>query len=246
MRTEDEPGERAADTQAQERLLLLGLTGLGLAHELSSPLTTIGLSLELLAEALRSGSTSGEAAAAQLDSTVLRVRRLGTLIQRFRHFAQGDAGVPSVVALDAIADAVMGLVRPALAELQVRRLHRGDRDEAARALVDPLLLEQAVACLVLNAADALGERPQGAVYLRVARWAREGADEVGIIVDDDGPGFAAVAAASRPGHSTKGSAGMGVGLALAGEIARAAGGRLVLENRAAGGARAVIVLPRQA
>ena len=45
------------------------------------------------------------------------------------------------------------------------------------------------------------------------------------------------------GHSTKGASGMGVGLALASEIATRSGGALEVSNRPEGGACVALVLP---
>lgn len=227
-------------TSPSDKLLTLGLVGLGLAHELNSPLTASGLGLELLADRLRSADPpDAEATAEAVERILGRVQRMAALVDRFRRFARGEGGRPAPTSPDAIVDEVHELVRPALAETSNIRLLRGDRLPEARVVVDRILLEQAVAIAVLNAADAIGEGA-GNITLHVAAYAP---GWVRLDVDDDGPGFDSVNDSVELGYSTKGDDGMGVGLALATRIVESAGGSLEALNRDEGGARIRICLP---
>lgn len=227
---------------SDDRLLTLGLAGLGLAHELNTPLTTLGLHLELLSEQVRAGAAPPSAVAAQLDTATAQVRRMGALIQRFRRFARGEAGVLEVVAVDELLDETLGVVRPALAEAASAQVKIGARLPGVAVEVDRLLLSQALSCLVFNASDLVGEGAASSVEL----WARLASDgeTVSLEVEDDGPGFADADSAAQAGWSSKGRGGMGVGLAFAAELAYRLGGRLDLGNRPEGGARASVHLPR--
>lgn len=225
---------------SDDRLLTLGLAGLGLAHELNTPLTTLGLRLELLAEQVRAGTLPPAAMAAQLDGAAAQVQRMGRLIDRFRRFARGEPGVAEVVTVDQVLDEAMHIVRPALAEAAVARIRVGARLPGLQILVDPLMLSQALSCLVFNASDIVGEGRATTVELS-ARLHDE--DTVMLLVEDDGPGFADASSAAQAGWSSKGRGGMGVGLAFAAELAYRLGGRLELDNRAEGGARAALHLP---
>lgn len=227
-------------TSASDKLLTLGLVGLGLAHELNSPLTASGLGLELLADRLRGPAPPDPLAAAESVERILgRIRRMAALVDRFRRFAKGEGGRPARVALDAIADEVHELVRPALAETSDIDLLRGSRLAEGEVFVDRILLEQAVAIAVLNAAEAIGDA-EGCITLHVCEhvpgWVR-------LDVDDDGPGFDSISDSVELGYSTKGNEGMGVGLALATRIVESAGGTLEPLNRDEGGARIRICLP---
>src|SRR5204863_2066916 len=78
-----------------------------------------------------------------------------------------------------------------------------------------------------------------------------GHDEVRVTVDDDGPGIAPhlIDAMFTPfrqaaTHDAALNAGAGLGLYIARDLAERDGGRLALVNRAAGGLRAELVLPR--
>lgn len=219
--------EHRADT-----LLTLGLIGLGLAHELSSPLTATALGLELLTFRLRSDDPPSPAEAAdEIDRALGRVQRMGQLVDRFRRFARGEDGMPERIALDQIADAVIGIARPALAELSTVTLSRARRASEAYVVADRLLLEQAVAIVVLNASDAL-ESFRGAGHIEVSVLLTPDGPVLEVV--DDGPGFPDALDPTAVGVSTKGEAGMGVGLALAGRIVASAGGRLLTANRGDG------------
>lgn len=224
-----------------ERLLTLGLAGLGLAHELNTPLTTLGLRLELLTEQVRAGHLDAEALANQLDAARAQAQRMGTLIQRFRRFARGEPGLPEVVGVETLLEDTLQLVRPALAEAAATSLTWTGLP-GVEVKVDRLLTVQALSCLVFNASDLLGEGRATTVHIS-AELDGSG-DAVRIQVADDGPGFADPEAAVRLGWSSKGGRGMGVGLTFAAELAARMGGRLVLENRAQGGAQVTLVVPR--
>ncbi|MCB9539656.1 MAG: hypothetical protein H6704_25880 [Myxococcales bacterium] len=223
----------------QERLLTLGVMGLGLAHELQSPLTATALGLELLALRLRGDDPPGAAEVAdEVERTLERVRRMAALVQRMRAFAKAGGGADEAVDLNRAADEALALTRPALSELSAARLVRGAQDAVPLVRGDRLLLEQAIGCLIINAADALGaaEGAERTVTVAVRRLA----DGAALEVLDDGPGFPDAEAARAPGVSSKGEAGMGVGLALVELVARDAGAILEIGNRPDGGARAAL------
>jgi nitrogen fixation/metabolism regulation signal transduction histidine kinase len=104
---------------------------------------------------------------------------------------------------------------------------------------DPDQLEQMLINLLANAADA--SLANGAKPVR-ATWKINGAG-VQIIIEDRGLGIANPENLFVPFYTTK-SAGSGIGLALAQQIARAHGGEISLVNREDGeGARATVRLP---
>jgi len=233
----------SAPERVPDKLLAMGLAGLGLAHELNSPLTATALGLELLAVRLRSTTPPDpEVAADAVDRLLGTVRRMGTLVDRFRRFARGDGGRPTSFPLDDAVDEVQVLIRPALSEVTDVRLRRGAATPDASVFIDRILHEQAIAIAVLNSADALGE---GGGVITVSTGHVD-AGFAAIFVDDDGPGFPSPTDSAELGYSTKGGNGMGVGLALATGIIEGAGGRLTTVNRDGGGARVRMILPLRA
>jgi nitrogen fixation/metabolism regulation signal transduction histidine kinase len=103
---------------------------------------------------------------------------------------------------------------------------------------DPDQLEQMLINLLANAVDA--SLTNGAKPVRVT-W-RSSDEDVEIVIDDSGMGVANPENLFVPFYTTK-SAGSGIGLALAQQIARAHGGEISLVNREEGGARATVRLP---
>jgi two-component system, NtrC family, nitrogen regulation sensor histidine kinase NtrY len=104
---------------------------------------------------------------------------------------------------------------------------------------DPDQLEQMLINLLANAADASLANGSGPVC---ATWTPSDGG-VQIVIEDRGLGIANPENLFVPFYTTK-SAGSGIGLALAQQIARAHGGEISLVNRKDGdGARATVRLP---
>lgn len=99
--------------------------------------------------------------------------------------------------------------------------------------------------LVENALEALGQRPAGERTMTVT--VRQDAEGLLLKVSDNGPGIPAGARHRifRPGYSSKG-AGRGLGLYLALERVRRAGGEIRVESSEGGGARFAVRIPVRA
>lgn len=212
-----------------------------LSHELRSPLTSIlGM-----AETLAQGGQGAGAEQAQLGLDILSEgRRLNRLIENLLDMTRLQSGLLAPVRewQDPSEIAHMTCQRLA-ASLPMHKLHT----EAAAALplikVDFRLIENALANLILNAAR---HTPQGGeIILRV----RTDHASLSFDVSDQGPG---VDEAWREKIFEKfvrapGSAngGMGLGLYIAREFARAHGGELSLKPQAGPGATFSLALPLQ-
>lgn len=225
---------RMYTSAVNERMTRMGLVGLGLIHELNTPLSTTALALELLAERLDGPDPpSAEVAAAEVRSALARVRRMGELVQRLRGLAKGQPAQAVTVDLDAVLDAAAQLARATLSEMATPvKIVRTSTAGRAQALVEPMLLERAILLLVLNAAEAAACAGEPTVWI--------GRDGQCLSVRDNGPGFGDLGAAQSLGESTKGT--MGVGLNFAQLLISEMNGRLRLGNHADGGAWARIEL----
>ena len=159
------------------------------------------------------------------------------MIDEYLAFARGEGGeaVDTVNLRDLIDDVTRGAVR-AGAKVSV------EADPALNVRVRPNALKRALSNLVGNAA-AHGEH----VSISAAMCTAGGVE---IAVDDDGPGIPedrfeeAFTPFSRLDESRNQNAkGVGLGLAIARDVARGHGGDVVLARSDLGGLRAVIRLP---
>jgi len=195
------------------------------SHDLRTPLTRLKLALALAEPSKRTAEMKGD------------VAEMEHMIDEYLAFARGEGGeaVETVRLLDLIDEVSEGAVR-AGAEVKV------EADPDLYVEVRPNALKRAISNLVMNAA-VYGEhiavvakpRPQGGVE---------------ILVDDDGPGIPeeryeeAFKAFARLDESrNQNTKGVGLGLAIARDVARGHGGDLTLDRSPLGGLRAVVRLP---
>jgi two-component system osmolarity sensor histidine kinase EnvZ len=195
------------------------------SHDLRTPLTRLKLELAL----------------AEPGSRVQAMKRdlfdMEHMIDEYLAFARGQGGeIVEVTGLRGLIEEVSEGASRAGANVQVAA------DPALSAAVRPLALKRALANLVMNAA-VHGE------HVEVA--ARPGPDGgVEIVVDDDGPGIPVESYedAFRPFSRldearNQNLKGVGLGLAIARDVARGHGGDVTLGKSPMGGLRATVRLP---
>ena len=203
----------------EQRTLLLS----GVSHDLRTPLTRMTLELSMM--------DAPEAEALRGDVEAMR-----RIIDTFLDFARADATADwartdaTAIVREAVAEAALG------PDVTVE----GPDGEVMR--VSPTGLRRAVGNLLRNAAR-YGER--------IAVSVQASAHALVVAIEDDGPGIAAAdrETAMRPfarlDHARQGIEGnVGLGLAIAQDVARAHGGVLRLGRSDMGGLKAEIVLPR--
>jgi len=205
------------------------------SHELRTPLSKIREGLALLQDG----------ALGELDARKLRVvqiaraacereiRMVTTLLDLSRLRAGSPIRLRESTSLDAVLHAAIEGER---AEAQQRgvTLEVVTPGEPPTGLLDPALMERAIANLVRNAI-AVSSRGQVVTIERSFEPAPEGPPRVRIVVRDQGPGVPAEirsnlfdAFVTRPVPNSGKTFGSGIGLALAREVARAHGGDLNL------------------
>ena len=224
----------------------------GLAHEIRNPLSTIGLNLELLAEAL-----GGTEPRPEDDRKQARVRRMLTTVQRecghladildaFLAFAK--AGEPELepADLNALVRQFAEFFRPTAKEHGVRLTVLAAPD-LPPVMLDDRLMRQVLMNLALNAQQALAAAGTPAPHVEIAtrpilRAAAGGAVELS--VSDNGPGVppARKAAMWDPFVSSK-PGGSGLGLPTVKKIVEGHGGRIHCETGGGRGTTFAIALP---
>ena len=110
-----------------------------------------------------------------------------------------------------------------------------------RAEIDPTLLAQALQSIVLNAAQAMGDRP-GEVHLTLC----EEEDRILLDVEDDGPGIApeVLPLIFQPFFTTK-TRGTGLGLSIARRNVESLGGTIDVTTELGRGTRFRLAFPRK-
>jgi two-component system osmolarity sensor histidine kinase EnvZ len=195
------------------------------SHDLRTPLTRLKLELALAEPSKRTAEMKGD------------VAEMEHMIDEYLAFARGEGGeaVEIVRLRDLIEEVSQGAVR-AGAEVSV------EADPELMAEVRPNALKRALSNLVMNAAV------HGEHVAVAARPRSQGGVE--ILVDDDGPGIPedryeeAFKAFGRLDEARNQNAkGVGLGLAIARDVARGHGGDITLDRSPLGGLRAVIRLP---
>jgi two-component system sensor histidine kinase CreC len=211
-----------------------------LTHETKAPLSAIRASAELLEE----GPPAPDQARF-LANIRSETERLQQLVDRILELSALEArrslAERAPVSLATIAAEVAGSSEPLLAQKGLRLAVEVEPEAVVPG--DPLLLRQALLNLVHNAIR--WSPPGGEVRVE----ARAFAAAVVVVVTDGGPGLPDYALArafekfyslAPPGEAK----GTGLGLPFVREVAALHGGSAGLENRAEGGARAVLTLAR--
>jgi two-component system, OmpR family, osmolarity sensor histidine kinase EnvZ len=195
------------------------------SHDLRTPLTRLKLALALAEPSKANAAMKGD------------VVEMEHMIDEYLAFARGEGGegVETVRLRELIEQVSEGAVR-AGAQVSVTA------DPDLEAPVRPNALKRAISNLVMNAA-VYGEHVQVAAQPRM-----QGGVE--IVVDDDGPGIPedryeeAFKAFGRLDESrNQNTKGVGLGLAIARDVARGHGGDITLDRSPLGGLRATLRLP---
>jgi len=219
------------------KLITLGEMATGMAHELNQPLNVIKMAAQITQLELDEATAPGGSAATLpvgnlrhgLQQIAKQVDRAANIIDHMRIFGRAPSGEARLVDAVRLCREAVGLVRGQLRSSGIA-ITVEDPGEELLVRVHPLLIEQVIVNLAMNARDAIlgGERSAGTVRVRPQR-AADG--KVAILVSDDGPG---VPSALRnrlfePFFTTKPvGKGVGLGLAISFGIVSDSGGRLSL------------------
>lgn len=196
----------------------------GVSHDLRTPLTRLRLQLALMPE--------GQ----ERDDAIADVAEMEVMLDEYLDFARGQANEDTV--RTDITELVGSIVETARRNGSAIDLSVEDGLEAD---VRPGTIRRCLANLIGNAVD-FGQQ--------VAVSARRAGSRLEILVDDDGPGIPAdqVEEALKPFSRLDESRnlnrkGVGLGLAIARDVARSHGGDLRLSESPMGGLRATLSLP---
>lgn len=222
-----------------QKLELLGQLAGVVVHDFNNIITSVRGYAELLIQDLPGDSLAGDDARIIISA----MDRAAGVARRLLAFSRNEATRPRVADLSDALRRMVPLLRGGVGEryqVEVRLMAEG-----ARALIDPVDLEQCVLNLVLNARDAM---PRGGVIsVTLSTRETDGRSLACIGVEDRGTGVdpAVRARLFEPFFTTK-STGQGTGLGLASvqRILSAAQGTVEVESELGVGSTFTLVLPR--
>src|SRR5436305_500432 len=227
-------GDRAEE---QGRFAAAGELLAGVAHEVNNPLMAIAAHAE---NRLADPSLTDEPRS-EMSQILRPARRAGQVLRGLLRFVRATEREVTRVNLNDVVRGALDLVSYRFGVDEITVGGRLDPDLPA-VQGDVIKLEQVVVNLLANAIDAL-RRIKPPRELTVDTWAADAS--VFVAVGDNGEGVAPDIAARlfRPFATTKGHRGTGLGLYISRQIAREAGGDLVLAAAPRGGARFSLSLP---
>ena len=222
----------------KDRLAALGVLAAGVAHEVNTPLTGISSYAQLLLAETDEGDPRHEL----LKKVERQTFRASRIVSGLLEFARQPGRERRPVDLVEVVAETAELLRERMSAKGVR-FQRVTPEAAAVVIGSEGELQQVLTNLMLNAIDAMA--PQGGGEL-VARVEARG-ERVVVEVEDGGPGIpeAQLQTIFEPFFTTKRhQGGTGLGLSICYNIVEQHGGRIVAENRATGGSRFTVDLPR--
>jgi two-component system nitrogen regulation sensor histidine kinase NtrY len=208
-----------------------------IAHEIKNPLTPIQLAAERVQRRVSTLGLEGDIEqilTSSCEAIVAHVSGLQDLVDSFHQYAQMPAVTLRPWWINRLVDETVALYEDFR---QGVKITTRCLQETLWAMVDPVLLRQALVNLIDNAAAAIPG--SGTIEVRVER---EG-DRAILEILDSGTGLPTddVQVLTQPFFSTKGR-GSGMGLAIVDRIVRDHGGVFEIGGRGEGGTRARIVL----
>ena len=222
--------EHERRTHAERHVADAGRLASAMAHELKSPLATIGLYVDLLRRQL----PSDEPALGNLDVITSELADCQSRLSTILHSMTGAAAIGTALRLSSLADSIAAIVeeqRLRAPQTELRLTTSGD----GRVALDHTALSSIVGNLVSNAVE-VGDGA-GPVEVSVSC----GFGTALVSVADRGPGLPD-GDVFAPFFSTK-AQGTGLGLWLVRRLALEAGGDVTAVNRAGSGAVFTVRLP---
>jgi signal transduction histidine kinase len=218
----------------QERLAVLGEVAAVMAHELNNPLAAISMYNQMLGAELADDPDLAE----NVEVIQRNVTSCKRAIRELLDYATDATPEVNVVDIHATLADVAAFLRPLL-ERSTVELRLELQDEPLAVTGDEVQIRQIFTNLIVNAAQAAGERTgNGSTERWIAvRSAHDGAHAT-ILVADNGGGISPEVREKifRPFYSTKGrGGGTGLGLPTARRIAELHGGGLDLIDSDEGG-----------
>ena len=243
-RAEDELERYRERMTRAEQLGSLGTLSATLAHELTQPLTIIGLSIENCLPALKK-TAAGGLIRQDLRNALDEVSNAASIIDRFRTFARKSTGKSvGKVNLKAVAERIVNLLSKTAHRVRVRLVIR-NLDKMPRIYAYETDIEQMFFILAQNAIQAADGKEDRRLTISGASTRQQ----VELRFTDTCGGIPAenLDRIFQPFFTTKSpSEGVGLGLYIVQEIVSRAGGKIRVKSKLGKGSTFVVSLPIRA
>jgi signal transduction histidine kinase len=241
---EQTAAQRSRELAHVARTTVVGELAAALAHEIRQPLTAILINSQTAMRVLDAKTSDPDAVREILQQLAADGRRASEVVQRVRAFAKKGDVERGPIDLNAMLREAVQLVRHDTIRRRVE-IRFALTHESLVVFGDRVQLQQVALNLVLNALEALADRPLGAERLVLIETARAATHTAIVTIRDTGPGIPRErqAAIFEPFITSKPN-GLGVGLSISRTIVEAHGGVIWCESDpAAGGAAFMVAFP---
>ena len=220
-----------------ERLATIGEMAAGIAHELKSPLVSIGGFARRLEKKLPAGSAESEYA----DTIVREVQRLEKMLSDILSFTRKTTICYTHCNINEIIEDSLAIAAMALEESNIKVVKRFPRN-VITFLADCQQLKQVFINLLFNAQEAM--KQGGTINITVAPAKLGGINAVSVKIADSGGGIPLEALHNifNPFYTTK-ETGTGLGLPIANRIVTNHGGKIQVSNKLGVGVEFNVILP---
>ena len=238
-RLEAERAELRSRLTQSEKLAALGQLVAGIAHELNNPLQGVLGHLELL----RTTGAFPKALRRDIQLIYREADRAAKIVRNLLVFAGSRKMARRRLSVNAVLSRAVALRGPACRANGIEVIRAYD-DRLPRVQGDPVLLQQALLNIIINAEQAVGDTGGGRIEVRTTF--EPSRDMIVASVRDTGAGIApeVLPRIFEPFYTTKDvGKGTGLGLAIAYGIIQEHGGEIHAANHPDGGALFTVELP---
>lgn len=222
-----------------EKLAALGQFVAGIAHELNNPLQAVLGHLELM----RGRSAIPRELKREIQLVYREADRAAKIVRNLLVFAGRRRLSRRLVNINTLVGKALSSRASACRAASIEIVRRFD-ERAPKILADPLLLQQAILNIIINAEQAVSATGGGRIEARTKSWPAR--NLVVIEIRDTGPGIPpdVLAHMFEPFYTTKEvGQGTGLGLAITYGIIQEHGGQVLAANHQEGGAVLTVELP---